>query len=388
VSQIYEALTIAHDRAVEQLVDRRLGSPEPVIAIPVQVRLSHRKIRNWLILMFVAVGLMLVATSYTSRPKVTFLETRPISGVTFEGTLRPGNEVRITADAGGTISTISVQVGDTVNKDQQLLQMDPRDAESALRQAGVELQVAEFNLAQFRGQLAEVNARMAVMQREEQQIPTRQWRDSPERATAVYELARNNYNRAKTLYEAGINSQQDLDARATELRIAQDDLENAKKLAGVSAQLEHGQSSQADLQAKVTRAELQELLRQAQVKYRRAKEQLEATVVRATESGVVSEIPIHLGDRIPSGSMLVCLAKLDHMIVEVPVAARMIGELKVGQPAQVALPSSPPRQVEGRVRVINPLPSANMTHVVEVEFDNPNLLLLAGQAAEVRFSKP
>jgi hypothetical protein len=46
------------------------------------------------------------------------------------------------------------------------------------------------------------------------------------------------------------------------------------------------------------------------------------------------------------------------------------------------------RQVEGKIRVIHPLPSPNMTHIVEVEFDNPTLLLLAGQSAEVRFSKP
>ena len=29
-----------------------------------------------------------------------------------------------------------------------------------------------------------------------------------------------------------------------------------------------------------------------------------------------------------------------------------------------------------------------MTHAVEVQFDNPTLLLLAGQPAEVRFVKP
>jgi hypothetical protein len=74
------------------------------------------------------------------------------------------------------------------------------------------------------------------------------------------------------------------------------------------------------------------------------------------------------------------------MIVEVPVSGKIISELKVGQAARVALPSSPPREIEGRIRVINPLPSSNMTHAVEVEFENPALLLLAGQSAEVRFA--
>jgi multidrug resistance efflux pump len=388
VSRIFEALAIARDQSVERLVERRLESNDAIVPLPKRFVISHQKIRNSLILAFFTMGLALLATNYAFNPNGVLVKGQPIYGVAFEGTVHPASEFVITADLSGTVSSISVQVGDTVQKGQPLLRMDGREAELALQQAGVELQAAESNLDQFRAQLAEANARVAVSQQEEQQIPTRQWRDSPERATAAYELALNNYNRAKALYDAGVTSKQELDVRATELRIAQDDLENAKKLAGASSKLEHDQTTQANLQAMVTREELREQLRQAQLKYQRAKEQAEEKVVRATQAGVVSEIPAHLGDHISAGTILVRLAELDHMIAEVPVAARMIAELKVGQSAQVGLPSSPPRQVEGRIRVINPLPSPNMTHIVEVEFDNPTLLLLAGQAAEVRFSKP
>src|SRR5207249_4607081 len=213
------------------------------------------------------------------------------------------------------------------------------------------------------------------------------WRDSPERAAAAYDIASLNYGRAKKLFEAGLIAQQELDARATELRMARDDLENAKQLAAVSTKLAHDQVDQANLQAKVTREELQEQLRQAEVNYERAKLQADRTVVRATTAGVVSEIPVRLGDRVPGGAVLARLAKLDHMIAEVPVAAQMISELSLGQSAQVGLFSSPPRKVEGRIRTIDPLPSQNMTHIVEVEFDNPTILLVAGQPAEVKFMK-
>jgi hypothetical protein len=66
----------------------------------------------------------------------------------------------------------------------------------------------------------------------------------------------------------------------------------------------------------------------------------------------------------------------------------MISQLRTGQPALVELPSQPAHPVLGKIRVINPLPSANMTHTVEVEFDNPTLQLLAGQPADVRFVTP
>ena len=358
--------------------------------LPGKVTLSHKKIRNYLILVFCAVGLVLLGTDYAFRPNDgrAFASSARLYGVAFEGTIHPAVEIRITSELTGTVSAISVKVGDPVQKGEPLLRLDDRETELALKQASVELKAAEANLDKFSVQLAEANARVAISQRQEQQVPTRQWRDSPERAAAAYDQALTNYNRTKQLFEAGIIAQQELDARATELRVAQDDLDNARRLASVSSRLEHDQTDQATLQAKVTREELQEQLLQAKLKYQRAKQQVDGTVVRATQAGVVSEISVRLGDRIPGGTVLARLAELDRMIVEVPVAGKIISELKVGQPARVALPSSPPRQVEGRIRIINPLPSSNMTHAVEVEFENPALLLLAGQPAEVRFVNP
>ena len=357
--------------------------------LPGDVTLSHKKVRKYLIFTFFAVALVLGGTNYALHPRGNAFATgRSIYGVAFEGTVQPANEIQITAELPGTVSNILVKVGDSVQKGQELLRMEDREAELGAKQAAVELETAKAKLDKSRLQLAEANARVAISQRQEQLVPSRQWRDSPERAAAAYELALTNYNRAKNLYDAGIVARQELDARSTELRVARDDLDNAKKLASVSSTLAHDQTDQVNLQAKVTRAELQEQLHEAELGYERAMHQVEATVARATAAGVVSEIPVHLGDRVPGGTVLVRLAELHRMIAEVPVAAQMISKVKAGQPARIRLSSSPPREVDGQIRDINPLPSANMTHLIEVEFDNPTLLLLAGQPAEVRFLTP
>ena len=417
MSQIFEALTVAHDQAGERLksLSPEQREPtegpsavfqEPVVltdgdllarikkhnALPGKVALSHKKIRNYLILAFIVGGLVLVGTNQAFDPHGTaFSKGRSIYGVAFESIVRPASEIRISAQSTGTVSNISVEVGDPVQQGQQLLCMDDREAQLAVKQSSAELEAAKAKLDKFRLQLAEANARMAISQRQEQLVPTRQWRDSPERAAAAYDQALTTYNRAQKLFEAGVIAQQEMEVRGTELRMARDDLENAKKLAGVSVELAHDQADQADLQAKVTREELQEQLRQAQLNYERAKQQAAATIVRATTAGVVSEIPIRVGDRVPGGTVLARLAELDPMIAEVPVAAQMISMLRVGQSARVDLPSVasvPSREIEGRIRVISPLPSQNMTHIVEVEFANPTLLLMAGQPAEVRFAGP
>ncbi len=409
MSQIFDALIMAQDKNVEGLkpltftqgleVDDHWQLPAlpPEEAFLGRVKelagqipggaLSHKKVRSYLILFFCAVGLVLLGTEYAFRPNGGVLSASPLLyGVTFEGTIQPAAEVRITSDLTGTISAISVKVGDTVQPGQPLLRLDEHEAELALKLASVELSAAEANLNKFSLQLAEANARVAISQRQEQQVPTRQWRDSPERAGAAYDQALSTFNRAKQLFEAGVIAQQELDLRATELRVARDDLENAKTLATASSKLEQDQTDQANLQAKVKRQELTEQLVEARLAYQRAKQQIDRTVVRATQAGVVSEIAARLGDRIPGGALLIRLAELDRMIVTVPVAGRIMSDLKVGQAASVALPLSPPRRVEGRIRVVNPLPSENMTHTVEVEFENPTLLLLAGQPAEVRFA--
>ena len=416
MSRIFEALSVAHDPGVDKLEslssrgesESTDGSSEllPTVVVPSNadlfgrlknhtaqlpgtIHLSHKKVRTYLILAFFVTGLVLLGTNHAFHPHGSvFANSQSIYGVAFEGTVHPASEIRITAESTSTVSNISVKVGDTVQKGQQLLGMDDREAQLIVKQASVELAAAEAKLDKFRVQLVDAEARVAISQRQEQLVPTRQWRDSPERAAAAYDQALLNYSRAKKLFEAGLIAQQELDARGTELRMARDDLENAKELAAVSAKLTHDQADQANLQAKVTREELQAQLRQAEVNYERAKQQADAAVVRATTAGVVSEIPIRLGDRVPGGALLARLAKLDRMIVEVPVAGQMVSELRVGQSAQVRLPALPSREVEGRIRAINPLPSQNMTHIVEVEFDNPTLLLVAGQPAEVRFVRP
>jgi multidrug resistance efflux pump len=311
---------------------------------------------------------------------------KSLFGVAFESTLRPASEVRITTRSTGTVSEIFVKVGDSVEPGQPLLRMDDSEAQLAFDQASMERDAARQNLSKF--QLADATARLAMTQRLEQEVPTRQWRDSPERAKAAYDQALNNYNRATRLYEAGVIAQQDIDVRTTELHMAQDDLENAKTLAAVSTKLDERQSEQAALNVKVTQQELLQQLRQANLKYQQAKQRLDEIVVKATISGVVADIPVRMGDRVPGGTILAKLAELNQMIAEVPVAASMVSQLRPGQPALVKLPSQPTHPVLGKIRTINPLPAQNMTHTVEVEFDNPTLQLLAGQPADVRFVAP
>jgi hemolysin D len=413
LSRIYDALTIAEDQVVERFTSASRAYEEPIAAsdsrrvslpldisplwkerentpqLPGKIEVSRSKVRSLLLLAFLTVGGILVGTNYALRPNTAgFVGSKDPFGVTFESKLRPATEIRITSASLGTVSEIYVKVGDTVRSGQQLVRLDDMETRMSLQQAAAERQMAEQNLNHFRSRLAEANARVAIAQRKAAQIPVRQMRDSPQRAQAAFDQATVNYNRAKQLFGLGVIAQQELDGRATDLRIAQDDLENAKKLASVSATLEDDQSEQAGLEASVSRQDLIEQLRQADLKYQQAKQRVSEAVVTATQDGVVSEIPVKIGDRVPTGTVVAQLAELRRMVADVPVAATMISKLEVGESVSIKLPSTPPTTIQGTIHTINPLPSPNMTHNVEVQFDNPTMLLLAGQPAEVRFQRP
>ena len=407
MSHIFDALTIANRESDEDLISLLgphllaeestaspgkdheelawLGNPRRRLAeLSARLNPSFRILRICLLVGFVGIALVLGGGHAFHSSALT----KSPYGVAFQSTIRPVSDIRITADGVGTVSEMFVKVGDVVEKGQRLLRMSDAEAQLALEQAKIELAAARQNVAQLRGQLADVNARVAVTQGRQQQVPTRQWHDSPERAQAAYDEALLEYNRVSQLYDAGVIAKQQLDASTMSLRMAKDDLENAKNIANASQSLQQDQSEQAKLQAQVTREELQLQLRQADLKYQQAQRRVDGTVVRATQDGVVAEIPVRLGERLSEGALLVQLTQLNPLVAEVPVAASMVDILHVGQPALIRLPSTPPRKVEGTVRIINPLPAANMTHTVEVEFKNPSLLLLAGQPAEVTFLKP
>jgi multidrug resistance efflux pump len=345
--------------------------------------------RKYMILAFALLALAFLGTGYALRAGPGGLDNgKQAYGVAFEGTIRPSSEIRITAESLGTVSKILVKVGDAVQKGQPLIRMDDREARLELKRATMELDAAQNSFSNFRAPLADLNARVAISQRREQQVPTRQFRDSPERAQATYDEAVVNHNRAKQLYETGLISKQEMDVKETELRIAQDDLTNAKNFASAAATVKDAQSEQADLQARASHEELRAQIDELELKHEEAERRVEAMEVRATEPGVIAEVSVGLGDRVPGGTLLVRMAQLSRMVAAVPVAATMISQLRVGQFAMVQVPSSPPQQVEGKIRMISPLPSANMTHLIEIEFENETRLLLAGQPTEVRFVKP
>jgi membrane fusion protein (multidrug efflux system) len=336
-----------------------------------------------------------------------------IAGTAFEGTITPANQFTIAAPLTTIVQRVIVSVGERVAVGQPLLVADDREARAALDAAELDLRTANGRVADVRRRLglleqvpsaefARATGNLASAQRASEQVPTRQWRDSPERAEAAQELARLRNQRLQKLWEQGLVARQDLDEAVIALRVAQNDVENARRAEQAVAALRTAQTEQSELQWQLARAEQAQqrevqkaelsaaLLRrdEAALLVKGASARVAGATIKASSAGVVTEILAHAGDQVYGGVALVRLAVLDPLLVEVQVAPSLINALRPGQPASVTLPGTPAEQTSGRIVAVNPIPNRNGNHTVQVQFENTAGQLLTGQPAEVRFQTP
>lgn len=336
-----------------------------------------------------------------------------MAGAEFTGTIKPSQRSVVTVGLTGTVRRVLVAVGDHVSPDTALVELDDSAARAALDAARLEVDYASAEADHWRTSIAALDRSMrsvnvafaqslgavAIAQRQVEQVPARQFRDSPERAQAVFDHETSKLQRLQKLHAEQLVSDEQLDEQKTAVRIAQNDLRNAREWHAASSALQLAQQDQAQQLIARSHTEFQQLRTdyaarltqansradQARQRLAAAERQLEQSVVRATTAGIVVDVAIEVGSAATAGSPLVTIARLTDLLVEVPVSAKLVNVLQVGDAATVTLPTLPPQQATGRIGSINPIPAANMTHAIEVEFANNSGQVLTGQQARVLF---
>lgn len=353
-----------------------------------------------------------LATNAVNRASLT-RRTAVLDGVAFTGTIAPSHQVDVTAVSGGTVRRVLVSVGAEVSAGQPLAELDNAAARAALDAARLDQQYAAAELAHARRSLLMVDrsiqdiavsfaqsvGTVALAQRQAEQVPGRQLRDSPARAKAVLEQATTKLQRLQRLHTEGIVSDETLEDQIIAVRIAQDDYDNARQWQQAAIDLQQAQREQAQRQIARSRAEFDQLRSdyaarvsqaegradQARQRVVSAQRAVDETVVKAAIPGVVLDIAVEVGDRVAPGATVMAMARLRDLVVKVPVSSTLVNLLHPGQQAIVMLPTTPEERVIGRIASIDPLPAPNMTHTVEVGFENTAGRLLSGQPAQVAF---
>ena len=273
------------------------------------------------------------------------------------GTLYGYEEVSISNEVEGRVAKMYHDVSDRVKPGDVLLELDPRDYELAVRQAEKTLQVelAKLGLTAPPGPSFDISKVPTVVQ-----------------AGAKLEQAMSQLDRTQAAYKEGAGSAEDLQQKRTDLKVAQAEYENQLLLA---------RAGMATVEVK------QEALAIAQEQLSDTKVRVPTPTMGLPGDGPPVEYAVTLrataeGTFVRPATEVFKLVIDRTLKLKAPVPERFVGEVEVGQTADVTT-AADPRPVAGTVTRINPAVNPDTrTFEVEIQIANTGRTLKPGSFAK------
>jgi HlyD family secretion protein len=247
-----------------------------------------------------------------------------ISQVTASGEIKPTTYTNVTAQGFGRITQILVKEGDKIKKGDRLLLQEDVQAN-----ADVQAQSAAINSSEMGVQAAEASFRSAQSDLIQQQ--------------ANLEKAKLDWERGQGLFKDGLIPKQDFDQRKSTYDAAFAAVDSSKaRVQSLKAQLNQTQS----------------MVNQNKAVLVRTKDILSKTAYISPINGIVSYLPVRLGEYVvpgiqnSNGSFLMTLSDMSVVTAEVKVDETDIVNVRTGQDADVTLDAVPGKVFKGKVTEI------------------------------------
>ncbi len=276
-----------------------------------------------LVLALVALGLYLSLRPATPAGVARVRRGRITASVEASGKVRASREAWLSLRSGGIVTEVLVKPGQQVGRGDVLVRTDSTEAEGQVRQAELNLQVRQI-------QCDDLKAAPSASQIEIARADLR-------RAAAVVQAAQSAYDKVAAQGKGKGSSE------AAALESAKLDYERAQ------ASFEQAVSGPTASQIQVAEKNLE----MAQLDLEAAKTRLEAATVTAPFAGTVLQVNVREGET-AYGAQVVRLADLAALEVVAQVDELDIGELEVGQEAEIRLDAFPGQVLAGRVARITP----------------------------------
>jgi HlyD family secretion protein len=300
----------------------------------------------------VAVGAAVVAANFYFKREqgkevaTEALKKRDLEAVvSASGKVQAKRFVNISADTVGRITDLAVEEGDVVTRGQFLLQIDPRNLESAYRRG-------EAGLAATQAQLE-------------------QMRTAIETAKANLQLAQDNLKRQRDLWAEQLTTKEALDRAETEARLREKELVNAQQ------QITTQQARIREQQAVLSSA-----------RYDLTKVRVESPI-----DGIVTRRNVEQGEMVMIGTMnnagtvLLTIADMSVLEAEVEVDETDVPFVKLGQEAKITIDAIPDKEFKGKVTEIGNSPIQATTAAASAGTTATNFkvtIQLEGQIPDVR----
>ncbi|WP_432666173.1 efflux RND transporter periplasmic adaptor subunit [Wukongibacter baidiensis] len=281
--------------------------------------------------------------------------------LTLSGTLKPKGKVTIKSKVSGEVKDIFIDIGSKVNKDDKLSKIDDTIYKIKYEQADIEVKRSNIDLNKLK-------VFSSGLKDQSIEIAEKEYRT----ALINYETTKKDYERKKQLHNEKIISDSDLEKIEQNYKIIEESLAHAKR------NLEH---TKRDYQYNVKSEEINKLSNVATFKL--AKEDLDATDITASISGIVAEKYISIGESVVQGTELFTVVNSDEMYIETGVSERDVINVKKGQKAFVKV-GALKKAIEGRVVSVSPiLDEQSKTYKTKVIVKNVDDILKGGMFATV-----
>jgi RND family efflux transporter MFP subunit len=284
----------------------------------------------------------------------------------------PNKQVAIFPKVSGYIVRLGAELGDFVRTGQLLVEIEALELNAAVEQVRAAVGTAEANL-----KVAESNVEAAKASHATQQA-------NVVRAQAVADNDRRNADRLEDLHQRGLIAAMERDNSRTNAEASRAALVAAQaQLSAASSQIETQRSQVALAHTNIERE-------RAALKI--AQTNLDNTRITAPFPGYISARNLHPGAAVSSQAAgtsnssvgIMVLQDLSVVRVQVEVQERDISRVRIGSVARVLVDAYPTKAFQARAtRIVHALDPRSRTLGVEMEVDNPELLLKPGMYARV-----
>ncbi len=313
---------------------------------------------QWLVWTLAIIAAVLLLAAFMSRGKVVPVQAASVERATIRsvistnGKVEPLHNFQAHAPIGTTVKRLLVTEGESVKKGQLLLQLDDAEAKSQAARA----------LAQVRAADATISG-----------IQTGGTHEEVLNVQAELAKARTDRDTAQRNLQALQDLQQQGAASAGEVKAAQDQLTRiSADLNFLEQKLKNRYSPPEVAQAEAQKTE-------AQAAYAAAEDVLHHLNVRATTDSVVYSLPVHQGDYVNPGDLLLQAADLSKVEVRAFVDEPDIGRLVPGETIEITWDAIPGRvwhSVVTNVPTTVKLRGTRNVGETTCEVSNPDLKLL------------
>lgn len=293
-------------------------------------------------------------SSKAKEVKVLNTKSETVNNVSeLSGTLQPIDEVTVSFEASGAVTLTNVQEGSEINVNDILASVDSKNYELQVSQAQANVEKASAALSQVQ---------KGAREQELEQVKLKQ-----EQAETSYNQALIDFNRNKTLFEAGAISQSDYEKYQNAVTMAKKDMETSKQAYSLTAE---GATAEDKKQANAAYNQAISAKEQAELS-------LSKTSLRTPIKGVVISKYISQGQLIGSGTAAYKIGNVDKLKVKLSVPDYEISTWKTGDNITASLYND---SMAGTVSNIFAATNENTGSIsVEVTIDNSDHKWRAGQ---------